>query len=161
MQIGCHLPSQGPVATREVLTTLCRQAEQHGMASLWVSVGWWREEFAALGIPFQQRGRRADEILQIFKALWTQEAPSFHGTFYQFRDIGFAPKPLQQPHPPLWIGGHSQAAYHRAVAFGDGWHASHQGEAPAILPHAAICAMQSTSAIGICAQISMSQDDTE
>jgi probable F420-dependent oxidoreductase len=206
MQIGCHLPTQGPVATRAALTTFCHKAEQHGMASLWVSdhvvfptvgnanypsgrfphaphtpylepvavlaaaamcterarlgssvfilghrnpvvmaktlttidtlsqgrlicgvgVGWWREEFAALGIPFTQRGRRADEILQVFKALWTQEKPSFHGTFYQLHDIGFAPKPVQKPHPPLWVGGHSQAAYQRAVTLGDGWHASSQ-----------------------------------
>jgi probable F420-dependent oxidoreductase len=206
MQIGCHLPTQGPVATREALTTFCQQAERRGIASLWVSdhvvfptvgndhypsgrfphaphtaylepvavlaaaamcterarigssvfilghrnpvvmakmlttidtlsngrlicgvgVGWWREEFAALGIPFEKRGKRADEMLQVFKALWTQDEPRFHGDFYQLQEVGFAPKPVQQPHPPLWIGGHSQAAYRRAVAFGDGWHASSQ-----------------------------------
>ena len=124
MQIGCHLPTQAPVATREALTTI--DTLSNGRLICGVGVGWWREEFAALGIPFEKRGQRADEILQVFKALWTQDDPSFAGTFYQLRDVGFAPKPVQQPHPPLWIGGHSQAAYRRAVALGDGWHASSQ-----------------------------------
>jgi probable F420-dependent oxidoreductase len=206
MQIGCHLPTQGPVATREALATFARKAEDYQMASLWVSdhvvfprmgnsnypsgpfphapetpylepvtvlaavamctdrarigssvfilghrnpvvmakmlttidtlsngrlicgvgVGWWREEFAALGLPFETRGRRADEIIRIFKELWTASTPRFTGEFYSFSDIGFAPKPVQQPHPPIWIGGHSPAALRRAVTLGDGWHASAQ-----------------------------------
>jgi probable F420-dependent oxidoreductase len=108
----------------KMLTTI--DTLSNGRLICGVGVGWWREEFAALGIPFEQRGRRADEMLQVFKALWTQDEPRFHGRFYQLCDVGFAPKPVQQPHPPLWIGGHSQAAYRRAVAFGDGWHASSQ-----------------------------------
>jgi alkanesulfonate monooxygenase SsuD/methylene tetrahydromethanopterin reductase-like flavin-dependent oxidoreductase (luciferase family) len=65
-------------------------------------------------------------MVQIFKELWTSADPRFEGEFYRFSNIGFAPKPVQKPHPPIWIGGHSRAALQRAVALGDGWHASSQ-----------------------------------
>ena len=84
MEIGCQLPMQGPVATRDALMTFARQAEAHGMAPLW---------------PFQIRGKQADEMLRVFKELWTSEHPTFEGEFYRVRDIGFAPKPVQKPHP--------------------------------------------------------------
>jgi alkanesulfonate monooxygenase SsuD/methylene tetrahydromethanopterin reductase-like flavin-dependent oxidoreductase (luciferase family) len=75
-------------------------------------------------VPFHQRGRQADEILEIFKTLWSADNPAFEGQFFRFRDIGFAPKPVQKPHPPLWVGGDSPGAFRRVVAFGDGWHAT-------------------------------------
>ena len=204
MEIGCHLPTQGPVATREALLTFAREAERHRMASLWVSdhvifprsatgnypggrfphppdkaylepvavlaaaavcttqarlgasvfilghrhpvvmakmlttidalsagrlicgvgVGWWKEEMEILGAPFHARGRQADEILRVFKELWTADNPAFEGEFYRFRDIGFAPKPVQKPHPPIWVGGDSAGAFRRVVTLGDGWHAT-------------------------------------
>ena len=204
MDIGCHLPTQGPVATRTALLTFAREAEQRSVASLWVSdhvvfprgitgnypggrfphppdkpylepvaalaaaamctsrarlgasvfvlghrhpvvmakqlttidalsegrlicgvgVGWWKEELEILGAPFHQRGRHADEILRAFKALWTQDNPSLDGDFFRFADLGFAPKPVQKPHPPLWVGGDSPGAFRRVVTFGDGWHAT-------------------------------------
>jgi probable F420-dependent oxidoreductase len=206
MEIGCHLPTQGPLATPEALATFAHQAEEHQMASLWVSdhvvfprentsrysggrfphapdtpylepvvvlaaasmctqrarlgasvfilghrnpivmakmltsidtlskgrlicgvgVGWWAEEFAALGVPFKTRGRQADETIKIFKELWTADEPQFRGEFFRFSQIGFAPKPVQKPHPPIWVGGNSPAALRRAVALGDGWHGTQQ-----------------------------------
>ncbi len=206
MDIGCHLPTQGPVATREALLTFAREAEKRDIASLWVSdhvvfprtatgnypggrfphppdrpylepvallaaaavcttrarigasvfilghrhpvvmakmlttidtlsngrlicgvgVGWWKEELDILGAPFHARGRQADEILKVFKALWTAENPSFEGEFFRFRDIGFAPKPVQKPHPPIWVGGDSPGAFRRVVMLGDGWHATNK-----------------------------------
>src|SRR2546430_12972961 len=54
-------------------------------------------------LPIYQRGRQADEMLRVFKALWTQDNPSFEGEFFRFKDIGFAPKPVQKPHPPIWV----------------------------------------------------------
>jgi probable F420-dependent oxidoreductase len=87
-------------------------------------VGWWKQELETLGTPFQTRGRQADEVLRVFKALWTEDNPSFQGEFFRFQDIGFAPKPLQKPHPPLWVGGDSPGAFRRVVALGDGWHAT-------------------------------------
>jgi alkanesulfonate monooxygenase SsuD/methylene tetrahydromethanopterin reductase-like flavin-dependent oxidoreductase (luciferase family) len=56
------------------------------------------------------RGRQGDEMLRVFKELWTAENPQFEGEFYRFSNIGFAPKPVQKPHPPLWIGGNSPRA---------------------------------------------------
>jgi probable F420-dependent oxidoreductase len=204
MDIGCHLPNQGPLATGEAVATFAREADRRGIASLWVSdhvifprtatgsypggrfphppdkpylepvvvlaaaavcttrarlgasvfilghrhpvvmakmltsidalsqgrlicgvgVGWWKEELEILGVPFHQRGRQADEILSIFKTLWSDDNPSFEGEFFRFRDIGFAPKPVQKPHPPLWVGGDSPGAFRRVVTLGDGWHAT-------------------------------------
>jgi len=204
MDIGCHLPNQGPLATREALDTFARAADARGVASLWVSdhvifprtatgsypggrfphppdkpylepvitltaaamcttrarlgasvfilghrhpvvmakmltsidalsqgrlivgvgVGWWKEELTILGAPFHQRGKQADEALKVFKALWTQDNPKFEGEFFRFSDVGFAPKPVQKPHPPIWVGGDSPGAFRRVATLGDGWHAT-------------------------------------
>src|ERR1700693_1596311 len=77
-----------------------------------------------LATPFSTRGRKADEALRVFKVLWTADHPSFEGEFFRFHDVGFAPKPVQKPPPPLWVGGNSPGAFRRVVALGDGWHAS-------------------------------------
>ena len=205
MDIGCHLPTQGPLATRDAVMRFCREAEARDIASLWVSdhvvfpraksgeypgghfphapdtpylepvavlaaaamvterarlgssvfilgqrhpvvmakmltsidalsngrlicgvgVGWWEEELTTLGVPFKQRGRHADEILKIFKTLWTSDHPTFEGEFFRFDDLGFQPKPVQKPHPPIWVGGNSPGAFRRVVTYGDGWHATY------------------------------------
>jgi probable F420-dependent oxidoreductase len=202
MEIGCHLPTQGPLATREALETFARESEQRQVASLWVSdhvifprtatgsypggrfphppdkaylepvitlaaaamcttrarlgasvfvlghrhpivmakmlttidalsqgrlivgvgVGWWKEELEMLGAPFHARGRQADEMLRVFKALWTEDNPNFQGEFYKIQNLGFAPKP--KPLPPIWVGGDSPGAFKRVVTLGDGWHAT-------------------------------------
>jgi len=204
MDIGCHLPNQGPLATREALATFARAADARGVASLWISdhvifprtatgsypggrfphppdkpylepvvtltaaamcttrarlgasvfilghrhpvvmakmltsidalsegrlivgvgVGWWKEELEMLGAPFTRRGRHGDEALKVFKALWTQDNPSFEGEFFRIRELGFAPKPVQKPHPPIWVGGDSPGAFRRVATLGDGWHAT-------------------------------------
>lgn len=96
----------------------------HGRLICGVGVGWWKEEMEILGAPFHARGRQADEILRIFRTLWTDEHPSFAGEFFRFGDVGFAPKPAQRPHPPVWVGGDSPGAFRRVVTLGDGWHAT-------------------------------------
>jgi probable F420-dependent oxidoreductase len=118
------LGHRNPVVMAKMLTTI--DTLSSGRLICGVGVGWWREEFVALGVPFDARGRRADEAIQIFKELWTADEPQFDGEFYRFSDIGFAPKPVQKPHPPIWVGGQSRAAFQRVVALGDGWHASSQ-----------------------------------
>jgi probable F420-dependent oxidoreductase len=87
-----------------------------------VGVGWFKEEFTVLGVPFHERGRRTDEYLHICKTLWTQEPATYTGHYYQFREAHFGPKPVQTPHPPILIAGHSPAALRRAARFGNGWH---------------------------------------
>ena len=201
MDIGCHLPTQGPLATREALVTFAQEAEKRqrrlalgqrprhlsapgdGQLSRRplsasarqapTSSRWWRSprppcaprargsaprcsswataipwswprcsrastrcptagssagsawaggrrSSRSSGAPFHARGRQADEILRVFKALWTEENPSFAGEFFRFSDIGFAPKPVQKPHPPIWVGGDSPGAFRRVVTLGDG-----------------------------------------
>jgi len=88
-----------------------------------VGVGWWRQELEILGVDFARRGRAADEALAVFKTLWTEREPRFEGEFYRVGDVGFEPKPVQKPHPPIWVGGNTTAALRRVVALGDGWHA--------------------------------------
>jgi probable F420-dependent oxidoreductase len=111
-----------PVVMAKMLTTI--DALSSGRLICGVGVGWWKEEMEILGAPFHARGRQADEILKIFKELWTADHPAFEGEFFRFRDIGFAPKPVQKPHPPIWVGGDSPGAFRRVVTLGDGWHAT-------------------------------------
>ncbi len=96
-----------------------------GRVILGVGVGWMEAEYNALGVPWRERGSRTDEGLRILKTLWGCDHPSIHGRHHDFAEVQFLPKPVQQPHPPLWIGGRSQASVRRAVELGDAWHPSH------------------------------------
>jgi len=111
-----------PVVMAKMLASI--DALSGGRLICGVGVGWWKEELEILGAPFHARGRQADEALRVFKALWTMDNPVFDGEFFHFRDIGFAPKPVQKPHPPIWVGGDSPGAFRRVVTLGDGWHAT-------------------------------------
>ncbi len=91
-----------------------------------VGVGWLEEEFDTLGVPYAQRGPMSDEFLQIFKVLWTEPEPEFHGQFYNIQGIQFYPKPVQQPHIPIWVGGHTRRALRRTAKYGDCWHTTRQ-----------------------------------
>jgi probable F420-dependent oxidoreductase len=113
------LPCHDPLHLAKQISTL--DVLSGGRAMLAVGSGHTAGEFAALGIPFAERGTRTDEALRVMKELWTSEAPSFEGHFFSFRDVFFEPKPLQKPHPPIWIGGNSRAALRRAARYGDGW----------------------------------------
>jgi probable F420-dependent oxidoreductase len=96
-----------------------------GRLVLGVGVGWLEGEFAALGVPYRQRGSRTDEAIAVLKALCDQDRAEFHGRHHSFSGVDFLPKPVQRPHPPLWIGGRSDAAVRRAARAGDAWHPSH------------------------------------
>jgi probable F420-dependent oxidoreductase len=93
-----------------------------GRCILGVGVGWAKQEFAALNVPFNRRGAIADEYLAVIRQAWTEEVSSFDGEFVRFRDVRNAPLPLRKPHPPIWVGGKSDGALRRAVRHGDGWH---------------------------------------
>ena len=115
------LPYRNPVATAKMLATI--DVLSRGRVTVGVGVGWLREEFEALGAPdFDRRGAVSDEYLRIFKALWTQDPASYHGEFYRFDSVRCLPHPVQKPHPPIWVGGHSKAALRRVARLGDGWH---------------------------------------
>ncbi len=94
-----------------------------GRAVVGVGTGWMPEEFAALGTPpFEERGAVTDEYLHAWQALWTQDHPAVTGKYARFDNVVFQPKPVTQPHPPIWVGGESQAAMRRTVRFGDAWY---------------------------------------
>jgi len=94
-----------------------------GRAILGVGVGWMKEEFEAIGMPWDRRGERADEFLEIFDALFTQDAVSFEGPFTRFGPIGFSPKPVNGT-IPVWVGGHTPAAYRRTAKYGSAFHSA-------------------------------------
>ena len=115
------LPHRNPVLTAKMLATI--DVVSRGRVTVGVGVGWLREEFEALGArDFDRRGAVSDEYIRIFKTLWTQTPASFEGTFYRFAALRCLPQPVQKPHPPIWIGGHSAAALRRVARHGDGWH---------------------------------------
>jgi len=89
--------------------------------TLGIGVGWSREEFAALGVPFARRGARADEYLKVMRLLWREDVASFDGEWVSFRAVRVNPKPLRDRRIPIVIGGNSDAALRRAATFGDGW----------------------------------------
>jgi probable F420-dependent oxidoreductase len=118
------LPYHNPIRLAKTVATL--DAISTGRVILGVGVGVIEEEFTAPGSPYKERGAYSDESLAIMQALWTQEDPQFAGTYYAFNGMKFSPKPVQQPHPPIWIGGSSRAAIRRAARLGDGWHPMRQ-----------------------------------
>lgn len=93
-----------------------------GRFILGVGVGWAQQEFQVLGVPFHQRGAMTNEFLEIITRLWTTDVASYEGRFVAFKDVHTAPRPVQSPHPPIWVGGASEAAMRRAVKYGDAWH---------------------------------------
>ena len=123
LRLGTHvliLPYRNPVVTAKMLATL--DVLSGGRLTLGIGVGWMEEEFKALGLDnFEQRGEVSNEYIKLFKELWTKDQPEFNGKHYQISGSGFQPKPLQKPHPPIWVGGHTSPAIRRAAEFGDGW----------------------------------------
>jgi probable F420-dependent oxidoreductase len=100
------LPFRDPVAFAKEWGTLDQLSG--GRTILGVGVGWNREEFAALRIPIEERGRRMNEMLESITALWAGDDVSYEGRYYRFEHLSIEPKPAQQPHPPIWIGGGTQ-----------------------------------------------------
>ncbi|MCA1833241.1 MAG: TIGR03619 family F420-dependent LLM class oxidoreductase [Actinomycetota bacterium] len=92
-----------------------------GRAICGVGAGWLEAEWRAAGLDFASRGRRLDEALEVCKRLWTEDVIEHHGEFWDFGAVAFEPKPVQKPHPPVLIGGMSDAALRRAARAGDGW----------------------------------------
>lgn len=119
------VPMRNPVITAKMLSTL--DVLSNGRLILGAGAGWMAEEFEMLEVPFEQRGARLDDYLQLILALWTEDNPSFNGRYYKIDDVGFSPRPVQKPHPPIWIGGHSKPALRRAGRFAGAWHAAYVG----------------------------------
>ena len=113
------MPYRNPIATAKALATIDRMSG--GRLTIGVGVGWSESESAALGVPFHERGARTNEYLRLWQACWAPGLVSFSGKFFSFSDMHVSPKPTQQPHPPIWIGGASDAALRRAARFAAVW----------------------------------------
>jgi probable F420-dependent oxidoreductase len=114
------LPQRNPVYVAKEVSTL--DWLSGGRVDLGIGVGWLKEEFDALNVPWPQRGKRTDEYIGVLRTLWVDDTSSFHGDTYDLAPCEMFPKPVQQPHPPLHIGGETPAALRRAAAVGQGWH---------------------------------------
>ena len=114
------LPQRNPVYTAKEFTTL--DWLTGGRIDVGIGVGWCREEVEACGYDFSTRGRRCDEILEMMQQLWTEPLAEFHGEFYDLAPCRMDPKPVQKPHIPIIVGGHSPAGFKRAAKYGAGWY---------------------------------------
>jgi probable F420-dependent oxidoreductase len=112
-----------PMLTAKAIASL--DSVSDGRVILGIGVGWMREEFELLGMPYDHRGKRADEQLQLFAALFTDATPSFTGEYYEVPQIGFEPKPANG-RVPIWVGGDTEPAFRRTARFGDAFHAAFQ-----------------------------------
>ena len=127
------LPLRHPLHVAREATTL--DVLSKGRLDLGIGVGWYRDEFEAVGIEADARGEIADEAIRVLKKVWTEKRPTFNGHYTKFHNIQFYPKPVQKPHPPIYIGGYitdgrqhfgvsagrRPPALVRAAKFGDGW----------------------------------------
>jgi probable F420-dependent oxidoreductase len=113
------LPERSPIVRARDIATLDNFSK--GRFDYGIGIGWAKEEYAALGVPYERRGDRCDDYLRAMKALWTENPSTHQGEFVSFADVVAYPKPVQQPHPPILVGGNSRAALRRAARLGDGW----------------------------------------
>lgn len=114
------LPQRNPVVLAKELAGV--DVLSSGRLLFGVGVGYVPREFEAMGIPYAERGARMSEHIEVIRALWTEDRPVFEGRFTSFSGIQSHPHPVQQPHPPILVGGMSAAAHRRAVAQGNGWY---------------------------------------
>ena len=114
------LPQRNPIYTAKEFTTLDWLTQ--GRIDFGIGVGWCKEEVVACGYNFHDRGKRCDEMLQMMKQLWTEPVTEFHGEYYDLAPCRMDPKPVQKPHVPIIVGGHSSAGFRRAAKYGNGWY---------------------------------------
>ena len=115
----CLIPQRHPVYTAKQVADV--DFLSGGRVDLGVGIGWLREEFEALGIPWERRAARTRECLEVMKTLWCDEVSQYEGEFYRLPDCLQNPKPIQKPHPPIHFGGESDAALQRVADIGQGW----------------------------------------
>ncbi len=113
------MPYRNPVVSAKMIATLDQMSGGRAIAG--VGSGWNQAEYDALGVSFRQRGARTSEYLLLWKECWKPGSTSFSGHYFSFNDMYVYPKPLQQPHPPIWVGGTSAASLRRAARFAQVW----------------------------------------
>ena len=122
LRLGTHVYNLGlrhPFISARAVQTV--DVLSGGRFEFGIGASWLEEEWRAVGLDFDTRGRRVDEAIDVCKRLWTEPEVAHDGEFFRFDPVAFEPKPLQQPWPPILIGGESRAALRRAARAGDGW----------------------------------------
>ncbi len=114
------LPQRNPLVLAKELASV--DVVSGGRLIFGLGVGYLKPEFDALGVPFTDKGARADDYIAAIRALWTQPKPAYQGRFVRFAGVQAFPRPVQQPHPPIVVGGMSASALRRAVRSGNGWY---------------------------------------
>jgi probable F420-dependent oxidoreductase len=127
-----NMPFYNPVLLARQLTTIDVVSE--GRLDVGLGLGWSPDEFEAAGATFAGRGRRADEFIRVLKTIWTTDPVEFEGEYFRIAPSIIRPKPVQKPHPPLYLAAFTPGAMRRTAAFGDGWN-------PAALPLEAMAQM--------------------
>ncbi len=115
----CLVPERHPVVTAKEVASLDKLSG--GRFDFGIGIGWMREEFEALEVPWPKRAQRTRDYLAAMEALWTQGESSHNGEFAKFSSVRSFPKPVQKPYPPLIFGGESEPALRRVAEIGDGW----------------------------------------
>lgn len=110
---------QNPVELAKRFTTL--DILSNGRAIAGLGIGWSKDEYEVSGVPFKNKGNRADEYVQVLKKIWTDEIVEFKGQFYNIPPSRIDPKPVQRPHPPILFGGFSPKTFSRIVNYANGW----------------------------------------
>ncbi len=114
-----NLPWYNPVLLARRLTTLDVLSE--GRLRIGFGVGWSPDEYEAAGVPWEERGRRADEMLQVLKKIWTADPVEFAGKYYRIAKSVIGPKPVQKPYPPIYLAAYAAGALKRVALEADGW----------------------------------------
>jgi probable F420-dependent oxidoreductase len=117
----CILPVRNPVLTAKEAANI--DWLSGGRFDLGLGLGWIREEYDAMGIPWEQRGRRADSYLELITALWRDDVTSFTSPFYDLAPCRLDPKPIQAGGVPIYVGGDHIRTFQRIAKHGDGWYA--------------------------------------
>jgi len=115
----CLVPEHNPLVLAKTVATVDRLSG--GRFTFGVGVGWLAEEFEALGVPFERRGQRTREYVEVMRKLWTERSSSHQGEFVNFTNVLSYPKPVSDKGVPVWFGGESIPALRRVAEYGDGW----------------------------------------
>jgi probable F420-dependent oxidoreductase len=113
------LPYRNPFVVAKAGATLDLLSE--GRFTLATGAGYLKREFTALGVVYDERNQLFDEALEVIKAIWTGDDVSYQGAHFEAKGITAHPRPVSDPHPPIWIGGNTGAARRRVATYGDGW----------------------------------------
>jgi probable F420-dependent oxidoreductase len=115
----CLVPQRNPVYTAKQVATV--DWLSNGRVDFGIGIGWLREEFAAVNVPWDQRAQRTRDYVEAMRRMWCDEVSEYDGPFYKLPACRVYPKPVQKPHPPVYFGGESDPALQRVADAGNGW----------------------------------------